>query len=220
MNFSLKPVGFVLLSFLFMGFLTGCSELEGLRIANSRQAITIRDQLHEIDKLTDSLKPNGTLSKPHKGTCDRAVNTGNRKELERLAVSIGGGTKLKYSDDGTLIEVPDELLFDSGLAVLKRDANTALEIIADHLRTRSTLNMRIDGRSRLDPVVISQHGWLSNRHLSAERALSVLYYFIEKGSINPQRMVVVGHGSHKPQTHYSVVKDSVKKGRVEFLIYE
>ncbi len=33
----------------------GCAELEELRIANKRQAITIRDQMSELDKLRTEL---------------------------------------------------------------------------------------------------------------------------------------------------------------------
>ncbi|MDR4506411.1 MAG: hypothetical protein MRK01_16695 [Candidatus Scalindua sp.] len=56
MVIPLKSVGPVIVFLLSTGFLTGCSELEGLRIANRRQAITIRDQLYEIENLTGSLE--------------------------------------------------------------------------------------------------------------------------------------------------------------------
>ena len=42
--------GFVILA-LTVFLVQGCAELEELRTANKRQAITVRDQMSELDKL-------------------------------------------------------------------------------------------------------------------------------------------------------------------------
>ncbi len=48
-----KHIGRIGLVFLALSLfiVQGCAELEELRLANKRQAITIRDQMSELDKL-------------------------------------------------------------------------------------------------------------------------------------------------------------------------
>ncbi|MCP5003787.1 MAG: hypothetical protein GY941_07525 [Planctomycetes bacterium] len=67
MKIQLKFVGLIFLCLLSMGVLAGCSELERLRVANRRQAITIRDQLSEIDRLTAELEMHVTVNDVQKG---------------------------------------------------------------------------------------------------------------------------------------------------------
>ncbi len=216
----LKFVGLIFLCFISMGLMTGCSELEALRKANHRQAITVRDQLYEIDSLTAQLRKSRAFAASQKSGLYKVPIKEIRSELGNLVESISKSATLTYTDEGAVIQLPEELLFDSGFAVLKRDGDAALEKIAEYLREKSSLMMRIDGYAARDPMVKSKNQWDSNHHFSVDRALSILHYFISTESINPRRMYVAGYGPQKPQTKHQLGENSAQQGRVEFCIFQ
>jgi len=74
-------------------FVQGCAELNELRIANRRQAITIRDQMSELDKLKTEIGSANKVNRAYEARAqsDEEVKRRLREELERLAKSIGGG---------------------------------------------------------------------------------------------------------------------------------
>ena len=212
-----QPVFFYLL---FMSFMSGCSELDGLRIANRRQSITIRDQLSEIGLLTDRLGTNSEFDGPRNSSVQRETHRQIRGELERLARSIGGGVAVRDTDEGPVIQLPENLLFDSGNAVLKREDNAALREIANLLKAKVSLFTRIDIHAAIDTMVQTKHALGSNHHFSAERGLSIFDYLVKKEGIDPQRMYVVAYGSTKPLFTRSSAGGVEQNCRVEFLIFQ
>ena len=198
----------------------GCAELEELRTANRRQAITVRDQMSELDKLRSEL---GAASKVNRVYEDRAqsdeeVKKRLRAELERLASSIGGGAAVRDTAEGPMIQLPETILFDSGLAKLKTKGEVALEKIAKHLKSHPSAIVRVDGHTDNDPIVKSKYLWESNHHLSAGRALSVLHYLINKGHIEENRIHIAGYGPNRPMASNKSKAGKMQNRRVEFLI--
>ena len=126
--------GFVFLA-LAVFLVQGCAELEELRTANRRQAITVRDQMTELDKLRAELGAAGKVNRAYedRAQSDERVERALRAELERLARSIGGGAVVRDTTEGPMIQLPETILFDSGLAKLKTKGEVALEKIARHL---------------------------------------------------------------------------------------
>jgi len=201
-------------------FVQGCAELNELRIANRRQAITIRDQMSDLDKLKTEI---GSANKVNRAYEDRAqsdeeVKRRLREELERLAKSIGGGAAVRDTVEGPVIQLPETILFDSGLAKLKADGETALQKIAEHLRSKSDTTVRIDGHTDTDPIVKSKYLWDSNHHLSTGRALSVFNYLVNKQNIDEKRIHIAGYGPNRPIASNVTKEGKGKNRRVEFLI--
>ncbi len=198
----------------------GCAELNELRTANRRQAITVRDQMSEIDKLRAEL---GAANKVNRVYEDRAQSDEEVKkrlhaELERLARSIGGGAVVRDTAEGPMIQLPETILFDSGLAKLKTKGEAALEKIARYLKSNPAAMVRIDGHTDNDPIVKSKHLWESNHHLSAGRALSVLHYLVNKGHIEEKRIYIAGYGPNRPISSNKDKAGKMQNRRVEFLI--
>ena len=198
----------------------GCAELEELRTANRRQAITVRDQMTELDKLRAEL---GAANKVNRVYEDRAKSDEEVKkrlhaELERLARSIGGGAVVRDTAEGPMIQLPETILFDSGLAKLKTKGEAALEKIARHLKSHPASIVRIDGHTDNDPIVKSKYLWESNHHLSAGRALSVLHYLVNKGHIEEERIHIAGYGPNRPIASNKNKAGKMQNRRVEFLI--
>ncbi len=196
----------------------GCAEMEELRKANRRQAITVRDQMTEIDKLSAKLSAADKVNSVYedRAQSDDEVMKKLRAELEILARSIGGGAAVRDTAEGPMIQLPETVLFDSGLAKLKSKGEIALEKIAKHLKSHPAALVRIDGHTDNDPIVKSK--WESNHHLSAGRALSVLHYLVKKGHIEEKRIHIAGYGPNRPMASNKNKAGKAQNRRVEFLI--
>ena len=198
----------------------GCAELGDLRTANRRQAITVRDQMSELDKLRVELDAANKVNRVYedRAQSDEEVKKRLHAELERLASSIGGGAVVRDTAEGPMIQLPETILFDSGLARLKTKGEAALEKIARYLKSNPAAMVRIDGHTDNDPIVKSKHLWKSNHHLSAGRALSVLHYLVNKGHIEEKRIYIAGYGPNRPISSNKDKAGKMQNRRVEFLI--
>ncbi len=198
----------------------GCAELEELRKANKRQAITVRDQMADLDKLRTELDAASKVNRVYedRAQSDEEVKKRLRAELQRLANSIGGGAAVRDTAEGPMIQLPETILFDSGLAKLKTKGEAALEMIAKHLKSHPATIVRIDGHTDNDPIIKSKYLWKSNHHLSAGRALSVLHYLVNKGHIEEKRINIAGYGPNRPIASNKNKAGKAQNRRVEFLI--
>ena len=219
MKKNMGRFGLVILA-LTVFLVQGCAELDELRTANRRQAITVRDQMSELDKLRAELDAANKVSRVYedRAQSDEEVKERLRAELERLASSIGGGAVVRDTAEGPMIQLPETILFDSGLAKLKTKGEVALEKIARHLKSHPAAMVRIDGHTDNDPIVKSKHLWESNHHLSAGRALSVFNYLVNKGHVEEKRIYIAGYGPNRPIAANENKAGKIQNRRVEFLI--
>ena len=195
-------IGLVFLALPILGFVQGCAELKELRTANSRQAITIRNQMAELE-----------AARGPKGERDRL-----RAELEELTRRIGGGAGVRDTIDGPVIQLPGAILFGSGYAVIQKEGKSALRKIAEHLRANPSTLVRIDGHTDADPVKKSKYLWDSNHHLATGRALSVFKYLVKKENIDARRMHIAGYGPNRPIASNRSKAGKRQNRRVELLI--
>ncbi len=211
--------GFLILV-LSVVMMQGCTELEELRIANPRQAITIRDQMSQLDKLRTELDTATKVNRTYQERIqlDDEVVQSHRVGLERLARSVGGGAVVRDTKEGPVVKFPEEILFDPGLAKLKPTGESALEKVANYLKEDLTVSIRVDAHTDDEPIDKLKYLWETNHHLSTGRALSVFYYLVSKGKIEEKRVHIAGYGPNRPIA--SNVDKTVKAQtrRVEFLI--
>ena len=198
---------------LFVGSITGCAELKELRGLNNKQSLTIRDQASEITQLKGQ---NDKLSQELQLDDEEKVRL--RNELEKLAKAIGEGAIVRDTIEGPVIQLQEKVLFDSGLAEIKKSGEEALLKIAAYLKERQTALLRIDGHTDSDPIIKTKHLWDSNHHLSAARALSVFHFLTKREKISSDMIHISGFGSNR-----SIASNDTKEGkktnrRVEFLI--
>ncbi len=219
MNKIIRRFGLVFLA-LSVFLVQGCAELDELRTANRRQAITIRDQMAELDKLKTEVDSAGKVNRAYeeRALADEEVKRRLRADLESLAKSIGGGAAVRDTIEGPVIQLPETILYSSGLAKLKPEGEAALQKIAEHLRENPAALVRIDGHTDTDPIVKSKYLWDSNHHLSAGRALSVLHYLVNKEYIDEKRIHIAGYGPNRPIDSNITKAGKGKNRRVEFLI--
>ncbi|MFN3467273.1 MAG: flagellar motor protein MotB [Candidatus Brocadiales bacterium] len=195
-----------------MGLAVGCAETEELRGLNRRQAITIRDQSDEIDRLKKDLAMYQERAAKEAEEKKRLMD-----ELDKLARAIGHGATVRETPEGPVIQLPEIILFDSGMANLKPEGETALNKIADHLKANPREGLRIDGHTDADPIVRTKYMWDTNHHLAAGRALSVFKFLVSRG-IDEKRVYIAAYGPNRPVASNASDDGKRKNRRVEFLL--
>ncbi|MCF6149593.1 MAG: flagellar motor protein MotB [Candidatus Kuenenia sp.] len=192
----------------FVG-MTGCAELDELRVLNRRQAITIRDQSDEIARYKNQL---ASMSEKIRSSEEEM------EKLRKLAESIGGGVSVRDTVEGPVVLFPEMILFDSGMATIKANGEEALRKMARFLEENPSNSIRIDGHTDSDPIRRTKHLWDSNHHLSAARALSVFHFLTKNEKISEQRIHIAGFGPNRSIASNTTTAGKKENRRVEFLI--
>jgi chemotaxis protein MotB len=76
-----------------------------LRKLNNRQAITIRDQMSELDKLRTEVSSASKINRAYeeRAQSDEELKRRLRADLESLAKAIGGGAAVRDTIEGPVI---------------------------------------------------------------------------------------------------------------------
>lgn len=120
------------------------------------------------------------------------------------------GVTATYGPNDVTVSVEGDVLFDSGRTSLKPDARSALDRVAQVLRTQYAGNaIIIAGHTDSDPIRKSGHK--SNYHLGFERGWSVRKFLTEKG-ISSDDIAVMSYGPDRP------MGNAQKSRRVEIVV--
>lgn len=115
--------------------------------------------------------------------------------------------RLQMLERGLVITVVGDVLFDSGKATIKPEAENILNKVSKVLKENvPQLNVGIEGHTDNEPIMHS--GWKSNWELSTARALSVLHYLVDNQGMSPERVSAIGYGEYRP-----VASNDTKEGR-------
>jgi chemotaxis protein MotB len=122
-----------------------------------------------------------------------------RSQIESFARTHGFSGRLRTSIDerGLVVQLlTDDVLFDSGHAVLKQRSLPLLSQIATLLARDGIVNpVRVEGNT--DNVPIHSALFKSNWQLSTARADAVLEYLLARG-VSPTRLSLAGYADQKP----------------------
>lgn len=107
-----------------------------------------------------------------------------------------------------------DIFFESGKAEIKPQSYPSLDLVASFLQENPDFRVEISGHTD------NQGDEKKNQILSADRAKEVVQYLIEKGFINPKRLVPVGYGSTQALADNDTDEGRSKNRRVELKIIE
>ncbi len=109
-----------------------------------------------------------------------------------------------------------EVLFDSGKAKLRKESYPILDKVVAVLKEKVPENeIGIEGHTDNEPIKYSR--WNTNWELSAQRALSVLYY-LEKEGIPSDKLSAVGYGEYRPIASNATAEGKQFNRRVEIVV--
>ncbi len=173
---------------------TAVQEASELRERNAQLEQSNRDKDARIADLeARGLQPQQPMGgQPFGMPVDNAGNSGVQQNWP------SEGDPFQVGKDGRLaVELPGDVLFASGQAVIKSDAKKQLDKIAKILNTRyANQSVRIEGHTDGDPIKRSK--WGSNQALSEARAEAVKKYLSTKG-VKSNRVSTAGMGAAQPK---------------------
>lgn len=129
-----------------------------------------------------------------------------RKELERVA-------EVKKTENGLLVQLKNDILFDTGSDALKAEGVVELNKVGDIIAKYADDRVQIAGHT--DSVGDAKH----NQALSERRAASVKTVLVSRG-VREQQISAVGFGETKPVADNHTAEGRAKNRRVEFVIVQ
>jgi outer membrane protein OmpA-like peptidoglycan-associated protein len=126
------------------------------------------------------------------------------KELEKVA-------ETKRTENGLIVQLKNDILFDTGSAALKPEAVTQLEQLGDILAKYS------DDRIRIEGFTDSTGSTKSNEELSQRRAAAVKDVLAGRG-VQEKQITALGMGETRPVADNGTADGRAKNRRVELHI--
>ncbi len=166
---------------------------------------------HESPQHRDFIDFNTNLPTSRLNTLQKAQEI--QTSLDSLRV--GGSVQIFGENDGILVRLNDDVLFDVGKADLKPKAHAILNSIARIAKANRT-NLYVEGHT--DNMPIHTDRYPSNWELSTARALSVVRYFHDQKKIPEKNLAAVGHGQYRPLVPNDSPENRAKNRRVEILL--
>jgi chemotaxis protein MotB len=128
---------------------------------------------------------------------------------ENLRKSSG----VEADDQGMVLRMDNAMMFEQGSALLKPEAQQALDTVIRILRD---YNMNLVIRGHTDNTPFRSAQFPTNWELSAARATTALRYILERGGFSPARLRAVGYADSRPLLPNNTDENRMKNNRVEF----
>ena len=97
------------------------------------------------------------------------------------------------------VNLPGDVLFDSGRATLKDSARSTLDKVAGALKgDYAGKRIFVDGHTDSDPINKTKGQWEDNWHLASMRANAVRKYLVDKG-VDPKLVALRSFGPNAPR---------------------
>jgi chemotaxis protein MotB len=170
--------------------------------ANAQQIADLKSQLAELEKEREMATQKA-----------ETLEDQMRADLESKDVAI---SKLQGKLTVTIL---DQIMFDSGEAVLKPGGESVMEKIATFLTEHPELKIHVIGHTDNIPIRPEAHSrFASNWELSTARALAALHFLTEKAGVDPRRVGAVGYGEYRPIADNTTAEGRARNRRIAITI--
>ncbi len=210
----------LLICLVFVTLLSGCTnwkkEYDALYVQHSNLQGRLQAEQGEKGLLADEL----TQGQQKIDELERQIEELNRTPADATGFGDGYDVAFDPSKGTVTVTLENALLFDSGKATLKKATSAELDHIRSVLRDAKYAGKPIDvvGHTDTDPIRKTKGQWKDNWELSAQRALSVARYLIQKG-IADEDIRAAGCGASRPVASNASTAGKAKNRRVEIVVY-
>jgi chemotaxis protein MotB len=187
------------------------TEMENMRksLGDTQEELTASQE-----QLTASQAEIATLRKIEAETKRR--NEIYAEFVNKLQSMIDGGQLTVSIDAGRIvINLPDNVLFNSGSANLNPEGRQAITQVGEVLSQFSDRRFQIEGHT--DNVPIKSARYPSNWELSTARALSVVHLLTEIG-VKPENISAAGFGEYRPRADNETDEGKQLNRRIEIVM--
>lgn len=138
-----------------------------------------------------------------------------KKKLDVFIKENGLSLQLQtiVTNDMLKITIKDYALFDSGMAVVKPEAQKLAAVISDMLSMYPDYKVEVAGHT--DNIPINNNEFDSNWDLSSRRSINFMKYLLKMESINQARFRSIGYGEYQPIDSNQTPEGRAKNRRVD-----
>lgn len=186
----------------------------------------LRERGVNLDNLTQSLEQQRQALEEYKARAEQLEKIRARFDLlkKKLQELTKLGLKVEVRSNRMLIQLPGDVLFDSGSDKLKPRGEEILTAVAAVIRNDADLSKReFQVAGHTDNIPLKGGRFKDNWGLSAMRARSVLKFLIDPvddggGGLNPQNWSAAGYGETDPIANNDTPEGRQKNRRVELVV--
>ena len=151
-------------------------------------------------------------------TLEDSINIAVAYNLEQ-SINDGPSEDIDISVDKTvvMINVSDELLFNSGSYRVSRDAYPLLRKLADVINSEPAMEVMIEGHTD-DRTVVPDSYLEDNWDLSVRRATAIVRLLQNKFNVDPEKLIAAGRSSYKPLAPNDSPENRAKNRRTRIVI--
>ncbi len=129
-------------------------------------------------------------------------------------LKMEGIAEIKTTPHAIKLSLASPAIFDSASAEVRPEIMPLMLKLYEHLRLMDNMIIVV---GHTDNVPIHTSKYSSNWELSAARAFSMIYFYIQRG-IDPRRLVAHGYGEHRPTHSNSTPLGRAMNRRIEVTI--
>lgn len=203
--------------------------LQKQRDDNTKQIADLQTQQQNLrGQLTDLVKDRSRLKESteqlqralselaqRKAEADKRVAE-FRNLLARFKSLIDSGKlRVKLADGRMVLELPSDVLFDSGSAKLSKIGTEAVQQVASVLTTMTDRRFQVEGHTDDKPIKTAQ--FPSNWELAAARALGVVKAMVETG-MDSKTLSAASFGEFHPAASNGTDKGRAENRRIEIVL--
>jgi chemotaxis protein MotB len=186
----------------------------------------LREELQRLGKNVDQLlSEKGTMSQAltdaksrleelRKAQAAADARTALYKQLMQKfkKMTDAGQLRIELRDGRMILQLPNDVLFDSGKADIKQDGQRAIGQVGGVLKTLSGRKFQVAGHT--DNVPIDRAKFASNWELSTARAVAVVRYLVSQG-VAADSLSAAGYGEFAPLVGNDSAEHKAKNRRIE-----
>lgn len=137
------------------------------------------------------------------------------REIEEKTIEI------QQYKDALTIDIVDQLFFDSGKALIKKEGLDVLDRIAEAVAGLYDKVIRVEGHTDDVPIGTRLKAkYPTNWELGAARASAVVRYFTDRHDIDPSRCIAVSYSKYRPAVPNVSEEDRAKNRRIVITLTE
>jgi chemotaxis protein MotB len=209
--------------------LTAGGDLQAKVDGATAQDAQLREELRRLGKNADQLLADrGTLSsaladakarleelRKAQAAADARAATFRQLAMKFQRMVDAGELNVALRDGRMVLQLPNDVLFDTGRVEIKPAGQAALREVASVLRTMSERRFQVAGDT--DNVPIDTARFRSNWELSAGRALEVVHFLVAQ-DMNPTILSAAGYGEFDPVASNDDAAGRARNRRIEITL--
>ncbi len=217
MHLADKRIIYLLSCFVLIALLSGCTDwkkrYQALSVEHENLKGLLSRERAEKGHLTDRISQDQQTIEE----LQRQIEENSKTPAEASGFGEGYDVAFDPAAGTVTVTLPNEILFDSGKAELKKATSTELDHIRSVLRQQyAGKQVDVVGHTDTDPIQKSK--WKDNWELSAQRSLTVTRYLIDRG-IPEDQIRAVGRGASQPVAPNDNATGKAKNRRVEIVVH-